>query len=68
MSHSFNQIKSPALPGASMEYSKSRADSHNNVLRLYFNRVDAAVSDLQVESIFIETEVAFNRRYSLVMA
>jgi len=36
-----NQVASPNLPLSPFEYDRQYTDQLNNVLRLYFNRVDA---------------------------
>jgi hypothetical protein len=41
-------VKSPALPYAPFEYNRQYQDEVNNVLRLYFNQIDALVSQLRV--------------------
>jgi len=43
-------VVSPALPNAPREYTKSYLDSFNNILRLYFNRVDNILGILLKES------------------
>jgi len=42
-----NQVASPNLPLAPIEYERQYADQLNNVLRLYFNRVDAILDQLK---------------------
>jgi hypothetical protein len=47
-----NRVASPALPLAPEAYNRSYQDQLNNVLRLYFNRVDSILGALQpVETI-----------------
>jgi hypothetical protein len=41
-----NQIVAPNLPLATIEYSRQYQDQLNNVLRLYFNRIDSLVGQL----------------------
>ena len=41
------QVASPNLPLAPEEYSRAYADQLNNVLRLYFNRLDAILAQLK---------------------
>ena len=36
-----NRVAPPALPQATMEYDRRYQDQFNNVLRLYFNRINA---------------------------
>lgn len=45
---SLTQVKSPTLPLAPVEYQQKYGDDLNNVLRLYFNQIDALVSQLRV--------------------
>jgi hypothetical protein len=45
-----NQIAAPNLPLATVEYSRQYQDQLNNVLRLYFNRLDAVLRQLQTGS------------------
>jgi len=42
-----NRVAAPALPLAPEVYSRPYQDQLNNVLRLYFNRVDAILAELQ---------------------
>jgi hypothetical protein len=42
-----NQVAAPNLPLAPMEYSRQYGDQLNNVLRLYFNRLDAILAQLR---------------------
>jgi len=44
------QVAAPNLPLAPMEYQRQYADQLNNVLRLYFNRVDAILDQLKTSS------------------
>lgn len=46
-----NQVASPNLPLATPEYSRQYQDQLNNVLRLYFNRVDAILDQLKTDAI-----------------
>ena len=46
-----NQVASPNLSLAPMEYNRQYADQLNNVLRLYFNRVDAILNQLKTDEI-----------------
>lgn len=43
-----NQVAAPNLPLAPMEYNRQYVDQLNNVLRLYFNRLDSILTQLQV--------------------
>jgi hypothetical protein len=46
-----NQVAAPNLPLAPTEYSRQYTDQINNVLRLYFNRVDAILNQLKTDGI-----------------
>jgi hypothetical protein len=46
-----NQVASPNLPLAPMEYDRQYTDQLNNVFRLYFNRVDAILNQLKTDEI-----------------
>jgi hypothetical protein len=46
------QVAAPNLPLATEEYSRAYADQLNNVLRLYFNRLDAILAQLRVSNTF----------------
>ena len=46
-----NQVAAPNLPLSPMEYNRQYNDQLNNVLRLYFNRVDAILNQLKTDSI-----------------
>jgi hypothetical protein len=46
-----NQVAAPNLPLAPIEYDRQYADQLNNVLRLYFNRVDAILDQLKTDEI-----------------
>ena len=46
-----NQVASPNLPLATEEYSRAYTDQLNNVLRLYFNRLDAILDQLKTSAI-----------------
>ena len=46
-----NQVASPNLPLSPMEYDRLYVDQLNNVLRLYFNRVDAILNQLKTDEI-----------------
>ena len=45
------QVVAPNLPLATTEYSRAYHDQLNNVLRLYFNRVDAILDQLKTLSV-----------------
>jgi len=45
-----NQVAAPNLPLAPIEYNRQYQDQLNNVLRLYFNRVDAIFNQLRTSS------------------
>jgi hypothetical protein len=42
-----NQVAAPNLPLAPMDYNRQYVDQLNNVLRLYFNRLDAILAQLR---------------------
>jgi hypothetical protein len=46
-----NQVAAPNLPLSPMQYDRLYADQLNNVLRLYFNRVDAILNQLKTDTI-----------------
>ena len=46
-----NQVAAPNLPLAPIQYDRQYADQLNNVLRLYFNRVDAILDQLKTDNI-----------------
>jgi hypothetical protein len=46
-----NQVAAPNLPLSPFEYDRQYADQLNNVLRLYFNRVDAILGQLKTDEI-----------------
>jgi hypothetical protein len=46
-----NQVASPNLPLAPTDYNRQYTDQINNVLRLYFNRVDAILNQLKTDEI-----------------
>ena len=46
-----NQVAAPNLSLAPMEYNRQYADQINNVLRLYFNRVDAILNQLKTDDV-----------------
>ena len=46
-----NQVASPNLPLSPFEYDRQYVDQLNNVLRLYFNRVDAILNQLKTDEI-----------------
>jgi hypothetical protein len=46
-----NQVAAPNLPLSPMEYDRQYTDQLNNVLRLYFNRVDAILNQLKTLSV-----------------
>ena len=45
--YEINQVAAPNLPLAPLEYDRQYADQLNNVLRLYFNRLDAILAQLR---------------------
>ena len=45
-----NQVAAPNLPLAPFEYDRLYADQLNNVLRLYFNRLDAILNQLKTSN------------------
>jgi hypothetical protein len=46
-----NQVSAPNLPLAPIQYNEQYQNQLNNVLRLYFNRVDAILDQLKADSI-----------------
>jgi hypothetical protein len=46
-----NQVAAPNLPLSPFEYDRLYSDQLNNVLRLYFNRVDAILNQLKTDEI-----------------
>ena len=46
-----NQVAAPNLPLAPTEYNRQYTDQINNVLRLYFNRVDAILNQLKTDDV-----------------
>ena len=46
-----NQVAAPNLPLAPVEYERQYIDQLNNVLRLYFNRVDLILDQLKTDNI-----------------
>jgi len=46
-----NQVAAPNLPLSPFEYDRLYADQLNNVLRLYFNRVDAILNQFKTDTI-----------------
>lgn len=45
-----NKISAPALPTPTQDYSDAYQNQFNNVLRLYFNRVQGILSQLSTDS------------------
>lgn len=48
--YAINQVAAPNLPLATTEYSQQYQDQLNNVLRLYFNRLDSILDQLKTGS------------------
>jgi len=46
-----NQVAAPNLPLAPIEYDRQYTDQLNNVLRLYFNRIDSILDQLKTDAI-----------------
>jgi hypothetical protein len=46
-----NQVASPNLPLATIEYNEQYQNQLNNVLRLYFNRVDAILAQMTATAV-----------------
>lgn len=44
--YSLDRVVAPRLPNATPEYSKAYLDQLNNILRLYFNRLDSVLGQL----------------------
>jgi len=49
--YELNQVTAPNLPLAPTEYQRQYADQLNDVLRLYFNRLDSILAQLKADSI-----------------
>lgn len=49
--YSLDRVVAPRLPVATPEYSKAYIDQLNNILRLYFNRLDKALGQLSTLSV-----------------
>lgn len=47
--------KAPALPFASKQYSETALNQHNNILRLYFNQLDAILEQLNTPPVYTVT-------------
>ena len=54
-----NQVAAPNLPLAPIEYNRQYGDQLNNVLRLYFNRLDAILAQLRTSDDIDPTNVNF---------
>lgn len=48
---SLTVVNAPTLPFAPVQYDRAYHDALNNILRLYFNRIDALVSQLRVSNL-----------------
>ena len=48
-----NQVAPPALPLAREEYDRPYQDQLNNILRLYFTKLNAAVTQLQAPPVYL---------------
>ena len=48
--NAINRVVAPNLPLATPEYSYQYQDQLNNILRLYFNRIDAVTAQLKISS------------------
>ena len=46
-----NQVAAPNLPLATIEYNEQYQNQLNNVLRLYFNRLDSILDQLKTDTI-----------------
>jgi len=46
----FNRIAAPALPSPAQSYSDAYQNQFNNVLRLYFNRIQGILDQLNTDS------------------
>ena len=57
--YEINQVAAPNLPLAPLEYDRQYADQLNNVLRLYFNRLDAILAQLRTNDDIDPTNVNF---------
>jgi hypothetical protein len=45
-----NRVVAPRLPNATQQYDPRYLDQLNNILRLYFNQIDAILGQLKVSS------------------
>jgi hypothetical protein len=52
-----NQVAPPALPLAREEYDRPYQDQLNNILRLYFVQLNAAVNLLQVPPVYLVADL-----------
>jgi hypothetical protein len=52
------RVAAPALPQSPVEYQQSHLDKFNNILRLYFNRLDTAINNTMA------TQVPYNLKVS----
>lgn len=54
---SLTQVKSPALPLAPTEYQQKYSDDVNNILRLYFNQINALISQLTLSGVYLVADL-----------
>jgi hypothetical protein len=52
-----NQVAPPALPLAREDYDRAYQDQLNNVLRLYFTKLNAAVNQLQAPPVYLVADL-----------
>ena len=57
--YELNQVAAPNLPLAPKDYSPAYIDQLNNVLRLYFNRLDAILAQLETSDEVDPTSINF---------
>ena len=58
-----NRVTAPRLPNATPEYSKDYVDQLNNILRLYFNRLDAILAQLDTNATTAVLQVPYGSFY-----
>lgn len=54
---SLTQVKAPTLPLAPIEYHQQYQDQLNNILRLYFNQIDALISQFQIGAVYLVADL-----------
>lgn len=58
-----NRVTAPRLPNATPEYSREYIDQLNNILRLYFNRIDAILAQLDTNATTAVLQVPYGSFY-----